>query len=71
MKTKNDNDRKRVKTNELAEQRNAEGESGKRMDHALGNGGKRRRVPRNLYVPGNRRLPSNRLVRKSPCEAEI
>lgn len=40
MKTKNDNDRKRVKTNELAEQRNAEGESGKRMDHALGNGGK-------------------------------
>ena len=40
MKTKNDNDRKRVKTNELAEQRNAEGESGKRMGHALGNGGK-------------------------------
>lgn len=40
MKTKNDNDRKRMKTNELAEQRNAEDESGKRMSHALGNGGK-------------------------------
>lgn len=40
MKTKNDNDRKRMKTNELAKQRNAESESGKRMDHALGNGGK-------------------------------